>query len=685
MFSALLIANRGEIACRIIRTARRLGLRCIAVYSDADGHAPHVALADEAHRLGPAPARESYLNVDAILEAAARSGAEAVHPGYGFLSENAHFAEACGKAGLTFVGPPPAAIRAMGSKSEAKAIMDKAGVPLVPGYHGAEQSHDLLAAEAARIGYPVLIKASAGGGGKGMRVVEAPGDFETALNSAKREAAAAFSDDRVLVEKYLTKPRHIEIQVFADALGNVIHLGERDCSIQRRHQKVIEEAPAPGMTPERRLEMGEAAKAAAAAIGYVGAGTVEFIAEGEAFYFMEMNTRLQVEHPVTEMITGQDLVEWQLRVAAGEPLPLAQDQVRLHGHAFEVRLYAEDPARDFLPATGRLAHLRFPPEGVHVRVDAGVREGDEIGVHYDPMIAKLIVWDGTRTAALRRLKGALALTEVVGTTTNLDFLQRLAGHAAFAAADLDTGFIARHAAELQLEVATASREVLALACLAELLARGEEARSAAAGSADPWSPWWRTDGWRLNAGTHRPLVFEDAAGPHACTVRYLPHGAYEIEVDGRTLEARARLEEPRADGGGRIAAQLSGLKLTATAVWKGRELTLLLGGRAHRLTLHDPLAVGAADETRDDRLVAPMPGKVVQVLVEPGASVSAGQPLLVLEAMKMEHTLAAPADGTVASVRYAAGDLVEEGVELIEFAPGEAVEGGSSGGAEVPA
>jgi 3-methylcrotonyl-CoA carboxylase alpha subunit len=685
MFASLLIANRGEIACRIIRTARRMGLRCIAVYSDADAHALHVAMADEAHRLGAAPARESYLNVEALLEAAVRSGAEAVHPGYGFLSENAHFAEACAKAGLIFVGPPPGAIRAMGSKSEAKAIMDKAGVPLVPGYHGADQAHDLLAAEAGRIGYPVLIKASAGGGGKGMRVVEDPAGFEAALGAAKRESAAAFGDDRVLIEKYLTKPRHIEVQVFADSHANVVHLNERDCSIQRRHQKVVEEAPAPGTTPEKRLEMGEAAKAAAAAIGYVGAGTVEFIAEGGDFYFMEMNTRLQVEHPVTEAITGQDLVEWQLRVAAGEPLPLAQDDIGIHGHAFEVRLYAEDPARDFLPATGRLAHLRFPEEGPHVRVDAGVREGDEIGVHYDPMIAKLIVWDRTRAAALRRLTGALALTEVVGTATNLAFLQRIAAHPAFAAAELDTGFIPRHAAELQPQAGIAGADVLALACLAELLARQQEARRAAAASADPWSPWWRTDGWRLNAGTHRRLTFDDGAAAQDCLIRYLPGGAVEIETQGRTVEARARLSEARepdaqatgghggdtgVTGGGRIDAVLSGRKLVATAVWQGARLTLLVDGRAHRLTLVDPLSAGAGDETRDDRLVAPMPGKVVQVLVEPGAAVAAGQPLLVLEAMKMEHTLSAPTDGTVAAVRYAAGDLVEEGVELVEFEAG---------------
>ncbi len=667
MFASLLIANRGEIACRIIRTARRLGLRCIAVYSDADAQAPHVRLADEAHRLGPAPARESYLDMAAILEAAARSGAEAVHPGYGFLSENAQFAEACAKAGLVFVGPPAEAIRAMGSKSQAKAIMERAGVPLVPGYHGEDQAHDLLAGEAERIGYPVLIKASAGGGGKGMRVVETAAAFEAGLNAAKREAAAAFGDDRVLIEKYLTRPRHIEVQVFADGQGGVIHLGERDCSIQRRHQKVIEEAPAPGMTPERRLEMGEAAKAAAAAIGYVGAGTVEFIAEGEGFYFMEMNTRLQVEHPVTEMITGQDLVEWQLRVAAGEPLPLAQEAVRLHGHAFEVRLYAEDPARDFLPATGRLTHLRFPEASPQVRVDAGVREGDEISVHYDPMIAKLIVWDGTRAAALRRLRGALALTEVVGTTTNLAFLQRLAALPAFAAAELDTGFIARHAEALAPERQVASDDVLALACLAELLARAGEARRAAVASGDPHSPWWNTDGWRLNAGTHRRLLFDDGAGERAAVVHYRPDGWYEIELDERTIAARAALEAARPDGGGRIDADLAGRRVSATAVWQGRQLTLLFDGAAHRLTLFDPLAAGAADETRDDRLVAPMPGKVVQVLIEAGAEVTAGQPLLVLEAMKMEHTLAAPADGRVAGLRYAAGDLVEEGVELLEF------------------
>ncbi len=414
MFGTILIANRGEIACRVIRTARRMGIRSVAVFSEVDREAPHVALADVAYPIGPGPARESYLRADRILQAARASGAEAIHPGYGFLSENADFAQACASAGIVFIGPPPDAIRAMGSKSAAKALMQRADVPLVPGYHGEAQEESRLAEEAARIGYPVLIKASAGGGGKGMRVVEGAADFADALALAQGEARASFGDDRVLIERYLSRPRHIEMQVFADAHGNVVHLFERDCSIQRRYQKVVEEAPAPGMTAERREAMGRAACAAARAVGYQGAGTVEFIVEGDAFYFMEMNTRLQVEHPVTEMVTGQDLVEWQLRVAAGETLPLPQDAIRLQGHAIEVRLYAEDPARDYMPSTGTLQRLRPPAEGPHVRVDAGVSEGGAITVHYDPMIAKLIVWDTTRADAIRRLQAALAEYQVVG-------------------------------------------------------------------------------------------------------------------------------------------------------------------------------------------------------------------------------------------------------------------------------
>ncbi|HSK40851.1 MAG TPA: acetyl-CoA carboxylase biotin carboxylase subunit, partial [Arenibaculum sp.] len=466
MFSKILIANRGEIACRVIRTARHMGIRTVAVHSEADAGALHVDMADEAWLIGPPPARESYLRIDAILDVARRSGAEAIHPGYGFLSENAAFADACGQAGIVFVGPPADAIRAMGGKSEAKALMEPAGVPLVPGYHGAGQDPELLRREAEAIGFPLLIKASAGGGGKGMRVVAAAGEFDAQLAGARREAASAFGDERVLLEKYLTRPRHVEIQVFADRHGNCVYLFERDCSIQRRHQKVVEEAPAPALPPGTRQRMGEAAVAAARAIGYVGAGTVEFLLDEDgAFYFMEMNTRLQVEHPVTEMITGQDLVEWQFRVAAGEPLPVGQDDLAISGHAIEVRVYAEDPARDFLPQTGRLDHLAFPEPGPHVRIDAGVRAGDRISIHYDPMIAKLIVWDHDRPAAVRRLRAALGATQIAGLNANVGFLSAIAAHPAFLAADLDTRFIERHHADLLPAQAPADATTLALGSL----------------------------------------------------------------------------------------------------------------------------------------------------------------------------------------------------------------------------
>ena len=444
MFNKILIANRGEIACRVIRTARRMGIRTVAVFSDADRGAQHVDLADEAYPIGPAPARDSYLNGAAVLEAARLSGAQAIHPGYGFLSENADFAESCAAAGIVFIGPPPAAIRAMGSKSAAKSLMAKANVPLVPGYHGDAQDPALLAAEATRIGYPVLIKASAGGGGKGMRVVEAPAQFTEALELAKGEARASFGDDQVLIERYLTAPRHIEIQVFADRHGNTVSLFERDCSIQRRHQKIIEEAPAPGMSPDRRNAMGRAACDAAHAIGYEGAGTVEFIVDDEKFFFMEMNTRLQVEHPVTEAITGQDLVEWQLRVAAGEPLPLLQDALAIDGHAIEVRLYAEDPAREYRPSTGTLRHLRQPQPGDGIRIDTGVRQGDAISIYYDPMIAKLIAHGADRGEALRRMEAALAEYEVAGVQTNLDLLRAVVASEGFASGHFDTGYLVKH-------------------------------------------------------------------------------------------------------------------------------------------------------------------------------------------------------------------------------------------------
>src|SRR5215211_7914355 len=533
MFTKVLIANRGEIACRIIKTCRRLGLRTVAVYSEADAGARHVRLADEAVFIGLPPPRDSYLRIDAILNSAKETGAQAIHPGYGFLSENEEFASACAQDGVAFIGPPVEAIHAMGSKSAAKRLMEQAGVPLVPGYHGNNQDPAFLRAQADAIGYPVLIKASAGGGGKGMRIVESAAAFEEALASCQREAESSFGDARVLIERYLDRPRHIEIQVFADTQGNVVHLFERDCSVQRRHQKVLEEAPAPGMTPERRAQMGRAACDAARAVGYVGAGTVEFIASQDgAFYFMEMNTRLQVEHPVTEMITGQDLVEWQLRVAAGERLPLSQEQLTIRGHALEGRIYAEDPTKGFLPSTGRLIHLAPPPETLHVRVDSGVEEGDEITPYYDPMIAKLIVWDEDRERACARMLRALAQFRVVGVANNVAFLSRLVACPAFTSADLDTGLIERERAFLFPEQEEASSEVFALAALAELLREAQEAGGEAASWEDPHSPWAKRDGWRLNATFSRSMKFRSGGQEKTVCVTYTPGRFYTHDVEG---------------------------------------------------------------------------------------------------------------------------------------------------------
>ncbi len=666
MFDKILIANRGEIACRVIKTAQRLGVRTVAVYSEADAAARHVTLADEAVAIGPAPARDSYLCADKIVAAALATGAQAVHPGYGFLSENAAFAAACAEAGLVFIGPPVEAIRAMGSKSAAKQIMEQAGVPLVPGYHGDAQEDDLLAAEAERIGYPVLLKASAGGGGKGMRVVERPADFAAALAAARRESAAAFGDQAMLVEKYLVRPRHVEIQVFADTHGETVHLIERDCSLQRRHQKVLEEAPAPGLDEARRTAMGQAAVDAARAIGYVGAGTVEFIVDADGtFFFMEMNTRLQVEHPVTEFVTGQDLVEWQLRVAAGEPLPLRQEALRLNGHAFEARIYAEDPARDFLPATGHLAHLRFPDPGPHVRVDTGVREGDTVSIHYDPMIAKLVVWDRDRGAALRRLQAALRATQVVGVTTNLDFLATVAAHPRYAAGDVDTGFIDRHREELVTPAAPATDAVLALASLDVLLRRRAEAERAAAAGGDPTSPWHQTSGWRLNQDNHQPLQFRVDAETREVTVHYRPDH-FVIDTPARSIVATGTI-----DAAGDLVATLDGTRLTLTVVRDGPDLTLFYRGARHRLHLHDPATAAGDEEVAGGGLTAPMPGKIVAVHVAPGDVVARGAPLLVLEAMKMEHTIVAPAAGTVAEVRFAVGEQVDDGDALLVLDGGE--------------
>ncbi|HRH87298.1 MAG TPA: acetyl/propionyl/methylcrotonyl-CoA carboxylase subunit alpha [Rubrivivax sp.] len=658
MFSKILIANRGEIACRVIKTARRMSIATVAVYSEADANARHVRLADEAVLIGPPPVRQSYLMAQKILEAAKATGAQAVHPGYGFLSENEGFAEACAAAGIVFIGPPASAIRAMGSKSAAKALMGQAGVPLTPGYHGDNQDPAFLADQASSIGYPVLIKASAGGGGKGMRRVDKREDFAAALASCQREAKNAFGDDHVLVEKYVLKPRHIEIQVFGDSHGDCVYLFERDCSVQRRHQKVLEEAPAPGMTRERRAAMGQAAVDAAKAVGYVGAGTVEFIANPDgSFYFMEMNTRLQVEHPVTEMITGLDLVEWQLRVAAGEPLPLRQDQLTIDGHAIEARIYAEDPDKGFLPSTGRLVHLSPPPESEHVRVDTGVEQGDAITPHYDPMIAKLIVWDRTRDAALARMRQALAMYRVVGVANNVEFLSRLVGVPSFAHADLDTALIEREQANLFPEKTAVPDEVWLLAALAELLRELAAARRAA----EHDSPWRTLDGWRLNGRASRSLSLRHGDVLRAVSVQVVA-GGYELGLEGRTVFARGT-----AGPNGLLHAQIGERRVHATVVVSGERRHVFFEGRSWPLALVDTLNTGGAGEDVEGGLKAPMPGKVIALIAQAGALVDKGAPLLVLEAMKMEHTINAPARGTVKAFRYAVGEQVVDGVDLVDF------------------
>jgi len=623
MISTLLIANRGEIACRIIRTARKMGVATVAVYSDADAGSAHVAMADRAVRIGPAPARESYLLGDVILAAAKETGADAIHPGYGFLSENAEFADACAKAGVVFVGPPASAIRAMGLKDRAKALMAKAGVAVVPGYLGDDQVPDHLATEAGKIGYPILIKAVAGGGGKGMRKVEAADEFSAALESAKREAKSSFGDDRVLIEKYVTRPRHIEVQVFADGHGEAVYLFERDCSLQRRHQKVIEEAPAPGMPEKMRAAMGEAAVRAAKAVGYVGAGTVEFIADAsdglkaDRFWFMEMNTRLQVEHPVTEAITGTDLVEWQLRVASGEKLPKTQKDLRIDGHAIEVRLYSEDPDNGFLPSIGTLERLRLPQ---NVRVDSGVREGDAVTPFYDPMIAKVIAHDATREGAAAKLADALSHAEIAGVRTNNAFLIRALRNKAFVSGDVDTGFIERHLRDL-VPHAEIGADVLQAA--AQFVAH-EHAQD----STDPWNA---RDGFRLG-GASRQVV--------------------EFTANGK-----------------RVSPALNGAAVSGDVMrLSNGDIAVMRGGETFTLRPFDPFEAAEHSGEAADRIVTPMPGKIIQVLVKAGDAVKRGQPLAMLEAMKMEHTLAAPADATVESVNVAQGDQVAAETVVVLFA-----------------
>jgi 3-methylcrotonyl-CoA carboxylase alpha subunit len=677
MFKKILIANRGEIACRVAATARRLGIQTVAVYSDADAQAKHVQVCDEAVHIGGSAPKDSYLRWERILQAAKDTGAQAVHPGYGFLSENEDFAKACAAAGLVFIGPPASAILAMGLKAESKQLMEKAGVPLVPGYHAADQDPALLQREADRIGYPALIKASAGGGGKGMRVVNSSAEFADALASCKREAINSFGDDAVLIEKYVQRPRHIEIQVFGDTHGNCVYLFERDCSVQRRHQKVLEEAPAPGMTEALRQQMGEAAVAAAKAVNYVGAGTVEFIVEQTGydqpdtmkFFFMEMNTRLQVEHPVTEAITGLDLVEWQLRVASGEPLPLKQSELRIHGHAIEARICAENPDNNFLPATGTLQVYRKPscssfalPSDGHagVRIDDGVREGDSISPFYDSMVAKLIVHGDTREQALARLDEALSQTRIVGLTTNVQFLRHIIRTDSFATAKLDTALIQRE------EKALFAQEPLGLALTAAAAVANTLHREQALKGHDPFSS---RDGWRAYGVATRNFGFVFHGATYKTVLTYTHDGSLQLCVADADGDVSGTLVY-RDDGDAlRISFAGQHARVQVFHETQGHEdvAHVFAPQGATRITVVDALAHAGEVQETGGRLTAPMPGKVVSFAVAAGDKVKAGQPLAVMEAMKMEHTIAAPADGEVLELLYAPGDQVAEGEELLKL------------------
>ena len=690
MFTKILIANRGEIACRVAATAKRLAVQTVAVYSDADAHAKHVAVCDEAVHIGGNAPKDSYLQWERILDAAKATGAQAVHPGYGFLSENEAFAQACADAGLVFIGPPPSAILAMGLKAESKNLMGKAGVPLVPGYHGADQDAALLKREAGQIGYPVLIKASAGGGGKGMRAVDRPEDFDAALASCQREAKNSFGDDAVLIEKYVQRPRHIEIQVFGDTHGNCVYLFERDCSVQRRHQKVLEEAPAPGMTQSLREQMGAAAVAAARAVNYVGAGTVEFIVEQKPdgamnFFFMEMNTRLQVEHPVTEAITGLDLVEWQLRVACGERLPLTQDQLRITGHAIEARICAENPDKNFLPATGTLGVYALPKsvafEPGATRVDSGVREGDAISPFYDSMVAKLIVHGTTRQEALARMDTALAQTQIVGLHTNVQFLRHVVQSRSFAGADLDTALIPREA-DVLFNQEKIGLPLAVAAAVAHQLVQERGIGNLVDGRS--WiDPWARRDGWRAFGVTTRRFDFEFRGQAARASLSYLHDGSLNLAVSvagtGMGSGATAGTD---ADSGATVAAGLldfqpsgqgldvafNGQRQHLQAYQQGDWFHLFCALGATQILAIDVLAHAGDAQAEVGRLTAPMPGKVVSFSVKPGDKVVKGQALAVMDAMKMEHTISAPLDGQVVELLYAPGDQVAEGAELLKLA-----------------
>ena len=665
MFNKILIANRGEIACRIIKTAKKMGVLTVAVYSDTDKDALHVHMADEAIYIGPSPSRESYLLGDNVIAAAVKTGAQAIHPGYGFLSENADFCRACATQNITFIGPPVGAIEAMGSKSAAKNIMEKANVPLVPGYHGDDQSSEIIKKAADDMGYPVLLKATAGGGGKGMRQVWSEQEFDEGLAAAKREAMSSFGDDTMLVEKYLTQPRHVEIQVFCDNHQNAVYLFERDCSVQRRHQKVIEEAPAFGMSEVLRAKMGESAIKSAQAIGYQGAGTVEFLLDVDgAFYFMEMNTRLQVEHPVTEMISGQDLVEWQLRVAAGEKLPKTQQQLELNGHAFEARIYAEDPNNDFLPATGKLTLLQTPIENEHVRIDTGVRQGDEVSVYYDPMIAKLIVWDETREKALKRLSKALSEYRINGVTTNIDFLYNLVTSKPFIEEDIDTSFIEKNNDLIFHDTKQALQNELPIAALYLVLSIQKKAQQSAQQSSDPNSPWHNANAWRLNEAHTHTLVLAHNDTEYTVEVEQKRQGSdayYLININSEQFDCQGMMKDNI------IVVDINGHRSQATISVDENKLSLY---RANGVFNFIHILPDCGQHENDDNhgsLTAPMNGTMVSVLVKTGDSVVKGQSLVIMEAMKMEHTIKAPSDGTINEIFFQAGEMVDGGAELLAF------------------
>jgi len=659
-FQTLLIANRGEIACRVMRTAKAMGLRTVAVYSEADRDAMHVAMADDAVLLGPARARDSYLNIERVLEAARKSGAEAIHPGYGFLSENAEFAQACADANLVFIGPTAAMMTAMGSKSGSKLLMEKAGVPLVPGYHGEAQDDATLAAAAEKAGYPVLVKASAGGGGRGMRVVRTASELAAAIVSAKREAKAAFGDDRMLIEKYVDNPRHIEVQVIGDSHGNLVSLFERECTLQRRHQKVIEEAPSPTLDAKQREAVCEAARKAAGAVNYVGAGTIEFVSDGRDVFFIEMNTRLQVEHPVTELISGVDLVEWQLRVAFGETLPMTQDQLKLNGHAIEARVYAENPDKNFMPSVGRIKTWRTPEETQGLRIDAGYREGSAVSPHYDAMLAKVIAWASTRDAAINRLNRGLEAIDVRGVVTNIPFLSALVTHPDVRSNAIDTGFIERHLKQLTPQPPALSRLEMAAAIAAILTHERKVLR------ADVHSPW-QTDGWMPVGRRRRVFAFRQGSGPEQTIARCYGGGASALEIDGHEVSFAFT---PEGDGG--FVISLDDAQSHVVALLDGRDVYVRSRNGRFEFSWADPFSGGDEEHVGEDRIVAPLPGTVVALLAEEGAALEKGAAILTLEVMKMEQTLRAPFAGVLKRLKCKVGDIVQEGVELAEIEATEA-------------